>query len=160
MELLIHWCGFIGAWFLFAGPIYQAALELSDQDIEMDRIHQARAQVIHPAPVSAYWWFLPPVKLYLERKRSNEYRRRFVRELAPEDVEAFFSLMNKATSWLMVGLGGLLIAVKETYELGEAYEAPHLLFFGIILVMILISISYTVGRMRNAKRIQRDIAVQ
>lgn len=24
---LIAWCGFLGAWLLFAGPIYQAALE-------------------------------------------------------------------------------------------------------------------------------------
>ncbi|MGH7241467.1 MAG: hypothetical protein ACREGB_04175, partial [Candidatus Saccharimonadales bacterium] len=61
METFVLWLGFIGAWLLFAGPIYQAALELQDEDIEMDRIRAAGRKVEKPADVSVWWWLLPPI---------------------------------------------------------------------------------------------------
>ena len=36
MHELILWSGFFGAWLLVAGPLYQAALELSEEDISRD----------------------------------------------------------------------------------------------------------------------------
>jgi hypothetical protein len=32
VDELVAWCGFFGAWFLVAGPIYQAALEAVRDD--------------------------------------------------------------------------------------------------------------------------------
>jgi hypothetical protein len=31
VDGVIAWCGFVGAWLLVAGPIYQAALELPER---------------------------------------------------------------------------------------------------------------------------------
>jgi hypothetical protein len=45
---LIAWCGFFGAWFLVAGPVYQAALELEEEGLERDTF----------APRSPGWWVL------------------------------------------------------------------------------------------------------
>jgi hypothetical protein len=71
VDGVIFWCGYVGAWLLVAGPIYQAALELQEQDIERDRIQQVTAQVPAPAPVSAWWWLLPPVRYLLAQRRSG-----------------------------------------------------------------------------------------
>jgi hypothetical protein len=54
MDGVIAWCGFFGAWLLVAGPVYQAALELQEQDIERERLQEATAQVPAPDPVSAW----------------------------------------------------------------------------------------------------------
>ncbi len=42
MHALIAWAGFLGAWLLFAGPIYQAARELTDQQLDRDEIEKLR----------------------------------------------------------------------------------------------------------------------
>ena len=41
--------------------------------------------------------------------------------------------INKATGWLYVALGALLIAVKETWELVEYNEWPTWLFWVLIV---------------------------
>ena len=138
------WFGFIGAWLLVAGPIYQAAQELLDQDIERERIREAQHAIEVPPRVSALWWFVPPIKLYLEHRRSQAYRQRFIASLLPEDVEAMMSFMSKAMAWLMVATGGLCIAIKETYELCEAYEAATWLMWLIVAGMAFCSVLYTV----------------
>ena len=51
MEALIAWCGFAGAWLLFGGPVYQAALELQEQDIERDRLAELGDQAQGPPPL-------------------------------------------------------------------------------------------------------------
>jgi len=78
MHILILWLGFAGAWLLVAGPLYQAALELQEQEIEHERIHELQKSIPQPQPVSLYWWLLPPIKLYLEQLRSRRYRTLFI----------------------------------------------------------------------------------
>lgn len=153
METLILWLGFLGSWLLFAGPIYQAALELQEQDIESDRIRATGAMLEQPAKVSPWWWLIPPVKLILERRRSNKYKRIYIDALLPEDAEALISFLNKATAWLLVAIGGLCIAIKETYELAEGSHWDHWVFWLLVFVLPLLSILHTISRIIRAKSI-------
>lgn len=153
MDTLILIAGFIGAWLLFAGPVYQAVLELHDENIERDRVEAIAKKVRTIPPVSAWWWIVPPVKLILERKRSNTYRRAYFDAMTAEDSAVMISFINKATAWLFVGAGGLLIAAKETYELGEHFHWPVPVFLGVVIVMIIISIFNTGIRVRRSREI-------
>jgi len=156
METLIAWLGFLGSWLLFAGPIYQAAIELQEQDIEVDRIRSVGDSVPKPAEISAWWWLLPPVKFWLEHRRSERIRRLYFEALESADVEALLSFMNKALGWLLVGLGGLCIALKETYELVEHQQWNNLTFWLLALCLGLASILHTIVRVKRTIALVRD----
>ena len=153
METLTVWASFIGAWLLFAEPIYQAALELQEQDIETDRIRATGKQIDIPRHVSAWWWLVPPAKLYLERKRSKEYRKAYIKALLNEDVEALMAFFNKATAWVFVADGGFLIAINETYGLVQEYDWSDILFWIIIVILVFVSILNTTLRVSRTKKI-------
>lgn len=153
MELFVTWCGFIGAWLLFAGPIYQAAIELREEDIEDERIRAAAKLITPPADISAWWWLLPPIKIVLERRRSKAYRRAFLTVLSAEDIEALVTFLNKATGWLFVAGGGLLIATKETYELVQAEHWSLVVFWITIVVLAIISLANTAYRIARSERV-------
>ena len=77
MEHLIAWCGFLGGWLLVAGPISQAVQELTELELERERIAEATSKVERPPPVSVWWWLLPPAKMYLEHRRNDAFRETF-----------------------------------------------------------------------------------
>jgi hypothetical protein len=153
MEALANWAGFIGAWLLFAGPIYQAALELQDQDIETERIQATGKKIDVPRHVSAWWWLFPPLKFFLEWRRSQEYRKAYIEALLDEDVEALMAFFNKATAWIFVAIGGFLIAFKETYELVAHYGWSNWIVWVLVVVFGAASIINTVARVHRTKRI-------
>jgi hypothetical protein len=153
METLILWVGFVGAWLLFAGPIYQAALELQDDDIEFDRIQAAGAKVPKPPRASSWLWLLLPIKLYLEFKRNKQHQRQVIMVLSKEDIEAFMSFRSKATAWLFVALGGFWIAVKETYELAHHEEWGGAVLLVVIAGMFLLSLLNLVARIKRAEAV-------
>ncbi|MEX0428349.1 hypothetical protein AB3X52_12025 [Nocardioides sp. DS6] len=133
MHELILWCGFVGAWLLVAGPVYQAVLELREEDVERDRI-AAAAHEVDPVPrLSPWWWLLPPAAYLVNRRRQDRFRRAVVDRLSDEDLEAFLSFVNKAQGWLLVGLGGFLIAAKETWELVEGNEWATWIFWVLLV---------------------------
>jgi hypothetical protein len=148
----IAWCGFVGAWLLFGGPVYQAVLELHEQDIERDRIAEVGGQVDAPPRVSRWWWLLPPVRYLLERRRRQEWRRAVMAALSPGEVEALITYIDKATGWLFVGLGGLLIAVKETWELREQYEWPLWVFWALVAVAAIVATGNAAYRLERSRR--------
>lgn len=152
MELLFLYCGFFGSWFLFAGPIFQAALELKDEDIERDRIRETAKKVTTVRRVSVWWWLLPPVKVYLESVQRRRWQKEYFRLMLPEDREAFVDFTSKARGWLFVAGGGLLIAGKETWELGEKLEWSHLLIFGVIVLCTFVSLLYTVRQLQVMRK--------
>lgn len=152
MHELILWCGFLGAWLLVAGPVYQAGLELEAEEFEFDRLRKLSAQVPAPAQVSRWWWLLPPVRLVLQRVRSNRYQHMIIEVMSDEDYEAASTFINKATGWLYVGVGGLLIAAKETYELAEHYEWPIAIFWALLVVMLAVAIANALARMAHSAR--------
>jgi len=152
METFILWVGFAGAWLLFAGPTYQAAVELQEEDLANDRIKAAGENVAKPPRVSPWWWLLPPVKIYLEKKRSVAYQRMYIRAQLPQDAEAIIAFRNKAYGWMLVAVGGLCIAIKETYDLTEHHAWSHGLFWAITATMAIASIANTVVQLARSKR--------
>lgn len=146
MHELILWCGFLGAWLLVAGPIYQAVLELRDEDIERDRIAAVADQVDRPKPMSPWWWLIPPAAFFISRARRDRYRDAVMTRLSDEDFAAFVSFTNKAAGWLIVGAGGSLIAAKETWELVEGLEWATWVFWALVVVMLLLSAGHAAAR--------------
>jgi hypothetical protein len=135
MDAVIAWCAFAGSWLLFAGPVYQASLELQEEGLERDRFEQMAATVPKPEPISAWWWLLPPVRFVLGRRRSTQHRRQMLAAISPDDVADLVRYLNKAFGWLLVGLGGLLLAINETWEIRERYEWP-VAVFAIVCVLV------------------------
>ena len=146
MEAVILWGGFIGGWLLFAGPIYQAAVELREESIG-ENIRSIGESLPQPKPVSAWWWLLPPVHVLLSRQRSSENRKAVFASMTVEQRAQFVGFANKATGWLTVAGGAVLIAIKETWELGEHYEWPTAVFWVLIVVMFIVSVGNTAARM-------------
>ena len=134
MSAVVAWCGFLGAWLLFAGPVYQASLELREQDAVTDEVQQAMQVVAAPPPVSAWWWRLPPVRLVLESRRWKGRREAMMTTLTAAQRKKVVQYLNKTTGWLFVAFGGFLIAVKETWELSERYEWPIWVFAVLVVV--------------------------
>ena len=150
---MIFWCGYVGAWLLVAGPIYQAALELQEQDVERERIQQVTAQVPAPDPVSAWWWLLPPVRYLLAQRRSRRWRQDMIAALSREDLETLVEFIDKARGWLLVGAGGFLIATKETWELREHYGCPQAVFWILLVASALAAALNTVLSVRRTRHV-------
>jgi hypothetical protein len=152
VDAVIAWCGFLGSWLLFAGPVYQASLELREQDLERERIEATTAAVARAPEVSAWWWLLPPVRFWLERRRSQAYRHAVLAALAPPDLEALVHYLHKAVGWLLVGLGGLLLATKETWELSEHYDWPLAVFWVGVVISAAAAMAYPAISFENSRR--------
>jgi hypothetical protein len=153
----IAWCGFLGAWLLFAGPVFQAALELREQEIERDRIAATSAAVPKPAAISNWWWLLPPVHYALTHKRTEAYRASVLAALDSEDVAALFRYVSKAIGWLLVGLGGLLLAITETWNLTEHYDWPVVIFWILTVGMAGLSGLYTLAGQHGAQKMVKSM---
>ncbi|WP_305788709.1 hypothetical protein [Symbioplanes lichenis] len=160
MHDAIVWCGFFGAWLLVAGPVHQAALELGEERLEVEEIERI-ADASAPPPVSAWWWLFPPMLYVRHRQRDAAMREMLLSRLTPRQVELMLGYLNKATGWLLVGLGGLLIAAKETWELCEHYEAETWVFWVLVVVALLAALANAGLRMRRGRQIverRRDMA--
>src|SRR5215468_9479331 len=75
MNQVIAWVGFLGAWLLVAGPLYQGAIELLEEDIDREGIDASIARIPRPDPPSPWWWLLPPVMYLIRRHRSKVFRQ-------------------------------------------------------------------------------------
>ncbi len=62
--------------------------------------------------------------------------------------------MTKATGWLIVGVGGLLIAANETYALTEDLNWSIIVFWVLVVVMPLTAVWITADPLqrRSARR--------
>ncbi|MBS1676611.1 MAG: hypothetical protein JST08_04410 [Actinobacteria bacterium] len=152
MPHIIAWCGFLGAWLLVAGPLDQAVREVEDQDFEHDAISEAASRVEEPPEVSSWWLLVPPVWWVLRRRRESRYRRLVGAEMDDRDLVAFLTVRDIVNAWAYVAAGASLIAVKETWELHEAYAWPEWVFFALILAMLLACGGLTRARIHRRKR--------
>ncbi len=149
MPHVIAWCGFLGAWLLVAGPLDQAVREVAEQEFDHEVFDEAKARVDPPPPVSKWWLLLPPVWYYLRARRESIYRHLVGEALPDEDLLAFLTVKDVLNAWLYVAVGGFLIAVKETWELHEAYEWPEWSFFLLAAFMLVFCVTITVIRARH-----------
>lgn len=152
MDGFIAWCAFFGAWLLFAGPIQQAALELREEGIERDRITATASALSPPSTVSPWWWLLPPVHYLLASRRARTHREAVFAAIDPSDRADLVNYLNKARGWLLVGLGGLLIAVKETWELSQHYDWPDVAFWVLAVGTAMLCASYTAASVARSRQ--------
>ena len=67
----------------------------------------------------------------------------------PPPVSRWWLVLPPLNAWLYVAVGAALIAVKEIWELHEAYDWPEWTFFLGIVGMVVFCVSITVGRTRR-----------
>jgi hypothetical protein len=155
MEHLIAWAGFLGAWLLVAGPVYQAAIELQEEEVDRESLAQVKSSVPEPEPLPAWWWLLPPVAFLKQRRLSTDYREAVVAAMPDHVIAQFVHFQDKALGWLMVAAGAFLISVKETWELAELQEWSHGVFWAVLVVMLVLALGFTVYRLHRSSVITR-----
>jgi hypothetical protein len=149
---VLAWCGFGGAWLLVAGPMFQGALELREQDLDRLALHEAAKSVPAPRRISMWWWLLPPV-LYVLRSRDERRRRELTfAALTPEQRQKTVMFVNKAFGWFRVAAGGTLLACKDTWQLVERYALPTWVFWVGVTVMLALCTLNTAVRMVRGER--------
>ena len=144
MDYLIVVCGAVGGWLLVAGPLYQASLELGEQEFDREEMGKAVAGVTVPQRVSPWWWLLPPVAYILQWRQQRAYRAAVLAALGPEQLEQSVTFHNKASGWMIVASGAFLIAVKETYEVVELAEWPIAVFWILVVLLPVLCVSFVV----------------
>lgn len=152
LEELIRFCAFVGAWLLFLGPMHQASIELREEDEARDRLHRAHKQMPDPAHASSWWWLFPPVKIILESRVRGQYRREVWSKLSTDDKIILSNYVRKARAWLYVGLGGLLIAIKESFELFEVMHWSFDLLLPTVIVAALLCLGSVVRTSKAEER--------
>jgi hypothetical protein len=85
----------------------------------------------------------------LRRRQQRAFRRAVLDTLTPRQLENVVRFSNKATGWFMVGSGAFFIAVKETWELDDAYEWPVWAFWLLVVAMPALCASNTALRMKR-----------
>jgi hypothetical protein len=153
MSEFIRWCAFLGGWLLFAGPLYQAALELGEGDVRRSDLEAATSSYVPPPRIAPWWWLFPPVGYWKQRQRTEQVRRDIIALWTPEQRESFVEYANKATGWALVAAGAILIAAKETWELVEHYEWPTAIFWVLAAFMALLSAAFTSIRLTRTREI-------
>ena len=157
MEHVILILGALGAWLLVAGPLFQAALELREQEIDREAIEAVTSTVQAPPPISPWWWLLPPVAYVKQRRQSQLHRQAVMDALGPRELEQTLSFMNKASGWMIVAGGAFLIAIKETFEVVELFELPIAVFWVLVVVAPVLCVGNAAIRMaRSAKALGTD----
>lgn len=135
METFIHWCGFFGGWFLVAGPLYQAQIELRNENFSREEFYQMFRELPPPKPISRWWLLLPPLHMYLSYLNSRRYQEQAFLELSAAQRLRIVSFMNKANGWRLVGVGATLVAATETWHLVEFYRWPLWVFWAIVILV-------------------------
>jgi hypothetical protein len=150
MNQVIAWAGFLGAWLLVAGPLYQGAIELREEDVDREAIEASTAGIPRPVPPSPWWWLVPPVMYLIRRHRGNAYREAALAQLTRAQRDQFTSFVNKATGWFTVASGAALLAAEQTWQVIERHHWPAWLFWILFIVMLGASV------LNTALRMQRD----
>lgn len=157
---LVSCISFIGAWLLFAGPVFQSAIELSEERIDLTEADDLRKHLHDlgkPARISVWWWLLPPVAYFKNRRESEQWRIAVLKTIPHHKREEFLSFQRKASGWMIVAMGALCIAIKETVDLVEKFEWPLWLLIPLLLIPFLLSVGFTVDQLQHQRNIEDGI---
>lgn len=146
---LMPWMGAVGAWLLFAGPIYQAALELREHDAVVERLRLTATTTLAPPSVSWWWWLLPPVRIALEWRRRHQVRDALTEGLSEEDHASLVGFIHKATGWTLVATGAWLLACVQSFDLARAHHLDTAPFLASLVVVTLTSIITCAARLKG-----------
>jgi hypothetical protein len=152
MNQVMAWAGFLGSWLLVAGPLYQGALELREEDVDREGMEASIASLPRPVPPSAWWWLLPPVMYLIRRRRGLAFRKAALAVLTPAQREQRASFINKAAGWFTVSVGAALLAIDETWQLINRQHWPSWLFWLLIVAMLGAAVLNTAVRMNRDGR--------
>lgn len=150
MAYLIHWAGFVGAWLLVAGPLLQAAIELRDEELDREGFEELRGKVDRPAPISNWWWLLPPVAYVKNRRRNDAFRRQAMSAMSPQLRTQYVGFTNKASGWFAVAGGASLIFLKEAWELAELYEVALWVYLVVVVLLAIAAVANTIVRLSRS----------
>jgi hypothetical protein len=155
MNQGIVWAGFFGAWLLVAGPLYQGALELAEEDVDRDEIQTTKTKVARPEPPSPWWWLFPPGMYVISRRQGKQFRDDVMAQLSPVQRENFTRFMNKAAGWFTVAAGATLLAADQTWRVIERYDWPVWVFWLLMVGMFGVAVLNTSVRMIRNERVNR-----
>ncbi|HEY2278303.1 MAG TPA: hypothetical protein VGI00_08095 [Streptosporangiaceae bacterium] len=158
MNVAITWALFAGSWLLVAGPLYQAAIELNEMDVDREGFAAIASQLPRPKMPSPWWWLLPPVMYLLARHASEQNQRAIFAEMSETQRNQFISFRSKAAGWLTVALGATLLAIAETWDIVEHYDWPQWVFWVLIVFAMALAVVNTAARMIGSDRALRDAA--
>ncbi|HEY4151908.1 MAG TPA: hypothetical protein VGM38_01165 [Pseudolysinimonas sp.] len=144
--------GFLGAWFLVAGPLLQAYLELREEEIDHESWEAANKATPKPEGFSAWWWLLPPVAWFKQQARNRQHQRDVMKLVDPHVTEQAVSFFNKANGWFVVAGGAALLAVKETWELVEAWDWPVWIFWVLVFACPILCVVNLATRVNQSER--------
>jgi hypothetical protein len=160
MNEWIAWAGFAGAWLLVAGPLYQAAVELNELEVDRDGMKASMDQTPRPARPSAWWWLLPPVMYVLRRHRDHAYQQAVFAQMTEAQREQFISFKNKAAGWFTVAIGATLLAAGDTWQIVEHHDWPVWVFWLLVAVMLAAAVLNTAAQMISSERHRRQAGAE
>lgn len=147
MGYVIASCSFLGAWLLVAGPLWQAAIELREEEVDEDSLRATKAASEVIPPISRWWWLLPPVAYVKEFRRQRANRRAFNAALSSDEYAKTMSFLNKANGWITVAVGAFLLAVAETWNLVvDVLHWPQWAFWLVAVVFAIAAVGNAVAR--------------
>jgi hypothetical protein len=158
MNQVIAWAGFAGAWLLVAGPLYQGAIELAEEEVDREAIEASTAGLPRPEPPSPWWWLLPPVMYLIRRRSGRAFRRAALARLTQVQRAQFTRFISKAAGWFTVALGAALLAAEQTWQITIRYRWPDWLFWVLIVVMLAACVLNTAVRMISYDRMTKSEA--
>lgn len=152
MHVITAWCGFLGAWVLVAGPVYQGAVELGEIEVDREAIRSQADTTARPQRISPWWWLLPPVAYVKVTRIQSAWRDQVMASLTPEQRVQFLTYSNKAAGWFIVGAGAALIGIQQAAELVETLDWPGLVTIPLVVAAAAAALAYTVRRMHLTQR--------
>ncbi|MEP6478128.1 MAG: hypothetical protein ABJB03_01960 [Rhodoglobus sp.] len=157
MDYVIAVIAFVGAWLIVAGPVYQAAIELQEQEFDREAMEATTSTVVAPPAISSWWWLLPPVAWIKQHNRSEIYRRAVFAALGADQLKQTVTFFNKANGWMIVGAGAFLLAINETWLLVRLLEWPvWVLWVTVVVLGIACLLNAAAAMVRNEKILKTE----
>jgi hypothetical protein len=95
--------------------------------------------------------------MLLHAQRSRHYRSAVLSVLTSSEARQWFEFSDKAIGWIVVGAGGLLLAVTETWSMTSDAGLPGWSRWIIAAAMLALCASFTVYRLHRSHALVRSV---